>query len=298
MDYKCVQCGKVVVIPSQGQGSLGCSSCGFIYHYAKNYLKYDGDILLLKQFRKRYLLNKVLNNNALLSYSLIKEGSLSLSGREDVLNFKKYILSHISGGKILDVGCGILELPGYLDFGEKEGFEIYGIDPIDRPSFRGIRITGCAEFMPFVDNFFDVVIFATSLDHVCSVNRTALETHRVLSAGGKAIAWISDRGAPFFEILKNRQELLLNRVRLALGFKMEKLVPNPNCNVRVNHFVIYPNHNVFYTPKGAVDPFHIHYESPRVIIKRFKEYDFNILDMTSNNKNEIFLCFEKTNKSI
>lgn len=295
MDYKCVQCGRVLVIPSQGQGSLSCPDCGYIYIYAKNYLKYDGDRLLLKYFKKRYLLNKVLNNNGLLSYHFIKEGSLSLSEREDVLNFKRYISFYISRGKILDVGCGILELPGYLDFEEKENFEFYGIDPIDNNSFRGIRVTGCAEFMPFLDNSLDAVIFATSLDHVCSFERTIRETYRVLSEGGKAIVWMSDRSTSFFERLKNMEELFLNRLRLRFGFQTNKFIPHPNCNVRVNNFVIYPNYTVFYVPLGAADPFHFHFDSPRSTIKLFRKSKFAFVDIQSNNKNEIFLCFEKNN---
>lgn len=64
-------------------------------------------------------MNKVLNNNGYLSYHFLKETSVSLPGRPQVLNFKKYILSQISHGKILDVGCGMLEIPGYLDFEKK-----------------------------------------------------------------------------------------------------------------------------------------------------------------------------------
>jgi len=298
MNYRCVQCGGAVIIPSREEGSLACSHCGFTYIYANNYLKYDGDGLLLKHFRKRYLLNKVLNNNGLLSYIFIKEGSLSLSVREDVSNFKRYISSYISHGKILDVGCGILELPGYLNFEEKEGFEFYGIDPIDNKSFRGIRITGCAEFMPFFDNSLDAVIFATSLDHVCSIERTVHETHRVLSEGGKVFVWMSDRSTSFFERLKNMEDLLLNRLRLRFGFKVDKFIPGPDCNVRVNDFVIYPNYTVFYVPNGAKDPFHIHLESPKIIIKLFKKTKFTFVDIQSNKKNEIFLCFEKITKPI
>lgn len=295
MDYRCVQCGRALIVPHQGQGSIACSHCGFTYEYAKNYLKYDGDRLLLKHFKKRYLLNKVLNNNGLLSYYFTQEGSLSLSGREDVLNFKTYISSYISRGKILDVGCGVLELPGYLDFEEKGGFEFYGIDPIDNKSFRGIRITGCAEFMPFFDNSLDAVIFATSLDHICSIERTIHETHRVLSEGSKVFVWMSDRSTSFYEKLKNMEDLLLNRLRLRFGFKMDKFIPGPNSNVRVNDFVIYPKYSVFYVPKGAIDPFHHCLKSPKGIIKLFKKTKFKFVDIQFNNKNEIFLCFEKNN---
>jgi ubiquinone/menaquinone biosynthesis C-methylase UbiE len=108
----------------------------------------------------------------------------------------KFILSHIDSGRLLDVGCGLLEVPGYLDFEDKSKFEFFGIDPIEDRSFRGIRIVGCSEFMPFEDEQFDVLIFATSLDHVCSLGYTISESYRILVDGGKVMIWMSDHVTP------------------------------------------------------------------------------------------------------
>jgi len=293
MDYKCVQCGAILIIPQTGEGDLACSDCGFVYTYSNNYLKYNFDRLLFKQFKKKYLLNKVLNNNGFLGYHFLREGSLSLSERKDVLDFKEYILSQVPRGKILDVGCGILDLPGYLDFEKKDGFEFYGIDPIDDKSFRGVRITGCAEFMPFQDNFFDALIFATSLDHICSTKRTILEAYRVLSEKGKIIIWMADQSVTWTDRLRTKVISLRNNMRKPCSPWVDVFKIAPSTFVRVNDFAIYPNLTVLYIPKGAVDPFHASYESPRRIISIMKRANFILHDKQYHHRNEVFLCFRK-----
>jgi SAM-dependent methyltransferase len=293
MHYKCVQCGARLIIPPTGEGGLACSDCGFAYAYSKNYLKYDFDSLLFRQFKKKYLLNKVLNNNGFLAYHFLREGSLSLSWREDVSHFKEYILSQISHGKILDVGCGILDLPGYLDFEKKEEFEFYGIDPIDDKSFKGVRITGCAEFMPFQDNLFDGLIFATSLDHICSVERTIWEAYRVLSEKGKVIIWMADQSLTWPERLRAKVMSLLEHIRKPSSPWIDVFNISPSTFLRVNNFAIYPNLTVLCIPKGAVDPFHASYESPRKIIEFMKRARFTLFDKQYPQKNQVFLCFRK-----
>jgi len=293
MNYKCVQCGAILIIPPTGEGDLACHDCGFAYTYSKNYLKYDFDKLLFKQFKNKYLLNKVLNNNGYLGYHFLQKGSLSLSGREDVSDFKKYILSQISHGIILDVGCGILDLPGYLDFERKEAFEFYGIDPIDDKSFKGVRVTGCAEFMPFQDNFFDVLILATSLDHVCSVERTISEAYRVLSKDGKVMIWMADHSVTRTEKLRTRVISLINNIREPSSPWVDVFNVAPSTFVRVKNFAVYPNLTVLYIPKDAVDPFHASYESPRRIIEFMKRAKFVLVDKQYHHKNEVFLCFRK-----
>jgi ubiquinone/menaquinone biosynthesis C-methylase UbiE len=48
---------------------------------------------------------------------------------------------------------------------------------------------GFAEFLPWEDAQFDAVLFATSLDHVLSLEKTLDEVCRVLRPGGKCIVW-------------------------------------------------------------------------------------------------------------
>ena len=251
MAYRCVRCETSLAVPPEGEGSTTCPSCQLEYRYGKNYLKYGFDELLFKQFKKNYLLYKVLSNNAYLAYQFVREGSLSCSGRHDVLNFRNYILSHVKRGKILDVGCGILDVPGYLDFSQKEEFEFYGIDPIDDRSFRGVRIIGCAEFMPFPDNSFDAVVFATSLDHVCSLEQTVHEVHRVLSRKGKLLLWMSDSSVSWTDKVKDVLLRTLQRLRKPSSSWADVFALPPGESVRVGDFCGLPKPGCFPNPEGC-----------------------------------------------
>jgi len=261
-----------------GAGLITCRSCNYQYNYALNYLRYDFDSLLFRRCGKQYLLNKVLNNNAYISYLFLKEGSISLPQRQDVIHFRKFILSHVNSGRLLDVGCGLLEVPGYLDFEDKSKFEFFGIDPVEDRSFRGMRIIGCSEFMPFEDEQFDALIFATSLDHVCSLKYTINESYRILVNGGKVLIWMSD----------HRQSLL----RWSRSWLRTKLI-NLKKGYRTDKFVTYPNRIVLYRPHGAVDPFHAFLETPRAVISLMGN-KFRLIDSVSNNRDEVFLCLSKT----
>jgi SAM-dependent methyltransferase len=261
-------------------GNFSCEVCQFHYECAEKYLKYDYDKLLFEYDRKKYVLNKVLNNNGYLSYLWLKEGSLSLSDRKDVIRFKNYIESYIhrDSSKILDIGCGILEKPGYLNFVNTDNLQFYGIDPIDDKSFHGVRVVGCSEFMPFENSFFDIIVFATSLDHVCSLDKSICECYRTLRNDGKVIVWMSDRRQPLLEKIKMNFRSFVGTLKY--GYPVSK-------------FVIYPNFTTFYIPDGAVDPFHSFWEDPVKIIKLFKRFGFQCDNTTYNNNNEIFLCFTK-----
>jgi SAM-dependent methyltransferase len=278
MKYKCVRCETILDIPKTGSGVSVCTNCNHKYEYANNYLRYEFDDLLFRDFKGDYLLYKVLHNNGYLGYKFLPEGSLSLPGREDAGRFSEYIEDHISYGTVLDIGCGILELPSYLDFRDRTRFSLFGIDPIDDRSFVGIRIVGCSEYMPFQDGEFDAVILATSLDHVCSIDKTIRECSRILSSNGKVLIWMGDRSESYLQRGKNwlRRKL----VNLKSGYRADK-------------FVIYPNGTVFYVPHGAVDPFHAFRETPKDIVTLLERRSFRNDDMSYNNKNEIFLCFSK-----
>jgi ubiquinone/menaquinone biosynthesis C-methylase UbiE len=92
------------------------------------------------------------------------------------------------GGKILDVGCGVLPLPVYMRY-TKEA-EWYGIDPLGKGIKRKFHFkVGVAEHIPYDDSFFDVVVYATSLDHLCNINQAIVELKRVLKPKGYVVVW-------------------------------------------------------------------------------------------------------------
>ena len=59
--------------------------------------------------------------------------------------FRDFIWKNARKGRLLDIGCGPLELPGYLNLDGKKGFDFFGLDPIDNQKIVGVRIVGCAE---------------------------------------------------------------------------------------------------------------------------------------------------------
>lgn len=113
--------------------------------------------------------------------------NLSVEGHKDAEVFRAFIAPYLQGS-VLDVGCGPQELPVYL-----RGFHldrVAGIDPLFGGEKRRMEFRqGFAEFLPWADEQFDVVVFATSLDHVLSLEKTLDEVCRVLRPGGKCIVW-------------------------------------------------------------------------------------------------------------
>lgn len=270
-------------MPRRGSGRTSCDKCKFEYEFSENFLSYNCDALLHERFRKKFLLYKALNNNGYLSYHFLKEGSLSLSGRQDVRRFREFVLSHMTGGRLLDVGCGILSLPGYLDFPDKSAFELVGLDPIYDRSFQGLRVVGCSEFTPFPSGSFDALVYATSLDHVCCLEQTLAEAYRILKPGGKIFVWMSDRR-------RNLRERIGEIIDSWRRWGARQTNTRGYCEGR---YVVFPNYTVLYVPKGAVDPFHSCLESPDDITRRLAKHDLALRAEMCNSKDEVFLCFGK-----
>jgi len=102
------------------------------------------------------------------------------------------ILEKLIPGKIcLDVGCGIIPLPRYMKSAPSVKF--IGVDPL-RGADRKFNFIQCkGEELPFIDQVFDAVLFATSIDHIEYPDRAVNECYRVLKNGGYVIIWGSFR---------------------------------------------------------------------------------------------------------
>jgi len=117
--------------------------------------------------------------------------------RIDARLFAGFIAPYLHG-YVLDVGCGPYAVPNYLD--EYPTELISGIDPLEpftKHPFEFIR--GFAEFLPWNENSFDVVITATSLDHVLDLDLAISEIMRVLKPDGVLLVWewFSDQAEPY-----------------------------------------------------------------------------------------------------
>jgi SAM-dependent methyltransferase len=126
--------------------------------------------------------------NARTEYEERPAANLSVEGNRSSVAFGKF-LSLYAHGNLLDVGCGIQDFPSYLD-----GLVIdrlAGVDPLASQGKRKFEfVQGFAEFLPWADEEFDVVVAATSLDHVVSLDMVLSEIKRVLRPGGYFVTWV------------------------------------------------------------------------------------------------------------
>jgi SAM-dependent methyltransferase len=252
-------------------------------------VQYDFDELLFQNFRSDYLLNKVLNNNGYISYQLLAAGSCSLPERPDVKNFQSFIQKHFRRGQLLDIGCGPMSLPGYLEFTRDKDIEVFGLDPIASETFEGFRVTGCSEYTPFKDNYFDVLTFVTSLDHVCSLEQTIRESHRILKPGGRVLIFMGDRTRKLLPRI--RRWILAPAVAVYHTIRSVHDVPAVQ---KIGRYVRYRKEGVvLLIPPGAIDPFHSFFESPKLIEKKFVKNNFRLLEKLYRGRDEVFLAFEK-----
>ncbi len=114
--------------------------------------------------------------------------SVSVRGHPIAEHFRLFLRPY-SGGTILDIGCGPQYLPSYLESVSPQ--RIAGIDPVPPVTTHPFEYArGVAEFLPWSDNLFDLVIIATSLDHVLLVDRALSEVHRVLKPTGIVAVWV------------------------------------------------------------------------------------------------------------
>jgi len=131
---------------------------------------------------------KRLNDEEVVRYAHCGEkGLFSYSGMPEAMEFGKVVSRIVKEGSILDVGCGCLELPEYMRY--TKGVSWTGIDPHRGESKKFTRIVGVAESLPFANETFSAVTFATSLDHLLNPSLSIKEAMRVLKPHGYILIW-------------------------------------------------------------------------------------------------------------
>lgn len=170
---------------------LFCSECGGIFPVQNGIPQMIDVFALLRLPVSRLAVWRITQQRAFEAYRNNDVSSCSDVSRDDVLAFREFM--DLRDKEILDIGSGSFNIPGYV---HGAGFLNYiGIDPLEtsrRPNFP--LVSALAEFLPFRNQSFDVVILATSLDHCLDMGSTMHEIRRILRPGGIIYYWggISD----------------------------------------------------------------------------------------------------------
>ncbi|OHB69191.1 MAG: hypothetical protein A2V70_02130 [Planctomycetes bacterium RBG_13_63_9] len=115
--------------------------------------------------------------------------SCSVEGHPMAEMFRCFLKPYL-GGAVLDVGCGPQPVPYYLlDYPVER---MAGVDPLPPAAPHPfVFVHGVAEFLPWEDQTFSVVVVGTSLDHVLLLDRALGEIRRVLKPDGHLVTWVS-----------------------------------------------------------------------------------------------------------
>ena len=256
-------------------GIAACSECKYEYRYANGVFD-----LLPRPFpdtkiqRAADLWDKV-QDNGLISYTQEPESNLSVGERQDARMFGQFCELD---GTVLDIGCGPQAFPSYA-----AGFKgwFIGIDPLRGLLPRNFDfVVAIGEYLPFRDSKFDHVVFATSLDHVISMEQVFEEVQRVLKPNGVVDIWFGVPHKPnklggFANKAINTGRYILRGDLQGLLRRIQQEVsePAPNKPEWLNQLSV---------PEGAVDTYHLAHLDQTVLEVRLLASGFKIIRSTAH----------------
>ncbi|MDG2450045.1 MAG: methyltransferase domain-containing protein [Saprospiraceae bacterium] len=129
--------------------------------------------------------------NGEVSYKEDPEGNLGVGNLKEYVDFAHFCDYR---GYVLDIGVGPQKKPSHFDGFESPDVTFVGIDPLvgSQPrDFTFFRALG--EYLPFQDNIFDQVIFATSLDHFLDPFIALMEAKRVTKNDGEILVLMGEK---------------------------------------------------------------------------------------------------------
>ena len=116
-----------------------------------------------------------------------EEGVFSMDN--EVTRYAGEIIALAGEGLFLDIGCGALPLPSYMEASAGHGKWI-GIDPFFGDVNRRFPfVQGQGECLPFRDQVFDGVLYASTIYHHMAPRQSLEHSHRVLKAQGQLYIW-------------------------------------------------------------------------------------------------------------
>jgi SAM-dependent methyltransferase len=172
-----------------GQSEVGCPACGRRYAVDRGVLDMTPLPPPNEFLISRWSSWQKLQDNGMLSYTSAPEFNLSIGNRKDACAFRDFSKP---SGLILDIGCGPQVRPTYLP----EGGAVVGIDPLVGEQPRAFSfVQGIGEYLPFRDETFDQILYASSLDHIIDPERSLAEAKRCLKRDGRICIWIDGLGS-------------------------------------------------------------------------------------------------------
>ncbi len=245
------------------QGALDgvrCTACGRTYERIGHVLDLTPVPPPDREVRKRWPLWEELQANGEYAYEYDPPSSLSVGERDDASAFGAF--SDLSG-RVLDVGCGPQRMPSYaLGFNG----ELFGIDPLLGQQPRDFEfVKGVAEYLPFRDQSFDRVLFATSIDHALSPLQSIAAAARVTKSGGVVSLWVGKTTPPTNRPGRIVQAMRQLRARNFDGFMggLREAFSRKATSAEVG---THRGNLKFEIPRGAIDPFHIAHPTPQQVI--------------------------------
>ncbi|NQT33483.1 MAG: class I SAM-dependent methyltransferase [Candidatus Omnitrophica bacterium] len=113
--------------------------------------------------------------------------------------FPRLLCEHLSDkyfkartGKLLDVCCGRGE---FIEIYKDLGFDAYGVDMDSVALQKGLNVKIADvdnEDLPFEDDFFDVIVMKSAIEHIRNIYHLMENLRRVLKPGGKLIILTCD----------------------------------------------------------------------------------------------------------
>ncbi len=133
-----------------------------------------------------------LQDNGVASYKNSPTNNLGVGPRKDFISFGEFCDYK---GLMLDIGVGPQEIPSHLEYVKTQNpFTFIGLDPLVGEQPRKFPfVQGLGEYLPFRNELFDRVIYATSLDHFINPVETLLEAKRVLKDDGMICIWSGEK---------------------------------------------------------------------------------------------------------